>query len=68
MGIKQKRFKMADSKAEQFLLKFHRLVLGIVGLIDAKGIARPFLSCQTASWPNRLSQIHAHENKSQIMC
>ena len=26
------------TKAEQFLPKFHRLVLGIVGLIDAKGI------------------------------
>ena len=43
----QKKFKMADSKklsfstspkAEQFPPKFHRLVLGIVGLIDAKGI------------------------------
>jgi hypothetical protein len=39
--------KMADSKklsfstspkAEQFLPKFHGLVLGLVGLIDAKGI------------------------------
>jgi hypothetical protein len=37
---------MADSnsvfqpppKAEQFLLKFHGLVLGIEGLIDTKGI------------------------------
>jgi hypothetical protein len=43
----KKKFKMADSKklsfstspkAEQFSPKFHRLVLGIVGLIDAKGI------------------------------
>ena len=43
----EKKFKMADSKklsfstspkAEQFPLKFHGLVLGIVGLIDAKGI------------------------------
>ena len=43
----KKKFKMADSKklsfstspkAEQFPPKFHRLVLGIVGLIDAKGI------------------------------
>jgi hypothetical protein len=41
------KFKMADSKklsfstlpkAEQFLLKFHGLVLGLVGLIDVKGI------------------------------
>ena len=41
------KFKMADSKklsfsasskAEQFLPKFHGLVLGIVGLIDEKGI------------------------------
>ena len=43
----KKKLKMADSKklsfstspkAEQFSPKFHRLVLGIVGLIDAKGI------------------------------
>ena len=43
----KKKFKMADSKklsfstsskAEQFLPKFHGLVLGLVGLIDAKGI------------------------------
>ena len=43
----EKKFKMADSKklsfstspkAEQFPPKFHRSVLGIVGLIDAKGI------------------------------
>ena len=43
----EKKFKMADSKklsfstspkAEQFLPKFHRFVLGIVGLIDEKGI------------------------------
>ena len=39
MGVKQKtkQKKMADSKspkAEQFSPKFHRLVLGIVGLID----------------------------------
>ena len=27
-----------SSKAEQFSPKFHRLVLGIVELIDAKGI------------------------------
>ena len=42
-----KKFKMADSKklsfstspkAEQFPPKFHGLVLGLVGLIDAKGI------------------------------
>ena len=33
----KKNFKMADSKAEQFLPKFHRMILGIVGLIDAKG-------------------------------
>ena len=46
-GDEAKKFKMADSKklsfstspkAEQFSPKFHRLVLGIVGLIDAKGI------------------------------
>ena len=43
----EKKFKMADSKklsfstspkAEQFPPKFHGLVLGLVGLIDAKGI------------------------------
>ena len=43
----QKKFKMTNSKkpsfstsqkAEQFLPKFHGLVLGLVGLIDAKGI------------------------------
>ena len=47
MGMKQKKIKMADSKklsfstsskAEQFMPKFHGLVLGLVGLIDAKGI------------------------------
>jgi len=48
------KFKMADSKklsfstspkAEQFPPKFHGLVLGLVGLIDAKGIdfAQPIL-------------------------
>jgi hypothetical protein len=43
----KKKFKMADSKklsfstppkAEQFPPKFHGLVLGLVGLNDAKGI------------------------------
>ena len=43
----KKKIKMADSKktsfstlpkAEQFPPKFHGLVLGLVGLIDAKGI------------------------------
>ena len=43
----EKKFKMADSKklsfstspkAEQFPPKFHGLALGLVGLIDAKGI------------------------------
>jgi hypothetical protein len=53
MGMKQKnkiwkiKFKMADSKKMSFsklpilkilLCKFHGLVLGLVGLIDAKGI------------------------------
>ena len=48
MGMKQKKkFKMADSKklslstspkGEQFPQKFYGLVLGLVGLIDAKGI------------------------------
>ena len=47
MGMKQKKFKIADSKklrfstspkAEQFPLKFHVLVLGLIELIDAKGI------------------------------
>jgi hypothetical protein len=54
MGMKQKKiffvkrgFKMADSKKlsfsespilKKFLRKFHGLVLGLVGLIDAKGI------------------------------
>ena len=45
--FEKKKFKMADSKklsfstspkAEQFPPKFHGLVLGLVGLIDAKGI------------------------------
>jgi hypothetical protein len=30
--------KQLPPKAEQFLPKFHRLVIGLVGLIDAKGI------------------------------
>ena len=43
----KKKFKMDDSKklsfsatpkAEQLSPKFHRLVLGLVGLIDVKGI------------------------------
>ena len=43
----KKNFKMADSKKlkfskspilKNFWRKFHRLVLGLVGLIDAKGI------------------------------
>jgi hypothetical protein len=43
----KKKFKMADSKKlsfskspilKMFLRKFHRLVLGLVRLIDAKGI------------------------------
>ena len=43
----KKKFKMADSKklsfltspkAEQFSPKFHGLVLGLVELVDAKGI------------------------------
>ena len=46
-GNEAKNFKMANSKklsfstlpkAEQFPPKFHGLVLGLVGLIDAKGI------------------------------
>ena len=45
--MKQKKIKKADSKKLRFskspilkknLRKFHRLVLGLVGLIDAKGI------------------------------
>jgi hypothetical protein len=47
MKIKQKKIKMANSKKLRFskrpILKkfsqnFYRLVLGLVGLIDAKGI------------------------------
>ena len=47
MGMKQKKFKMADlkklsfstlPKAEQFPPKFHGLVLGLIGLIDAENI------------------------------
>jgi hypothetical protein len=47
MGMKQKKIqngrlkKMSFStsaKAEQFPQRFHGLVLGLVGLIDAKGI------------------------------
>ena len=46
-SLKKKKIKMADSKilsfstlpkAEQFLPKFHGLVLRLVELIDAKGI------------------------------
>ena len=45
-GDEDKRIKMADSKNEifnspnsqYFFQKFHGLVLGLVGLIDAKGI------------------------------
>jgi len=46
-GDETKKFKMADSKklslstspkAEQFPPKIHGLVLGLVGLIEAKGI------------------------------
>ena len=41
-SLKKKKFKMADfSKSpilEVFLRKFHRLVLGLVGLIDTKDI------------------------------
>ena len=51
----EKKIKMADSKkttfstslkAEQFLPKFNGLVLGLVGLIDGKGIdvAQPIWS------------------------
>ena len=45
--FKKKKFKMADSKKGHFpsppilnifFQKFHGLVLGLVGLIDAKGI------------------------------
>jgi hypothetical protein len=45
--LKQKKIKLVDSKklsfstlpkAEQFPPKFHGLVLGLAGLIDAKGI------------------------------
>ena len=45
--LKKKKIKMADSKKQRFSKspilkifsrKFHRLVLGFVGLIDAKGI------------------------------
>ena len=54
-GCREKKIKMADSKklsfstspkAEQFPPKFHGLVLGLVGLIDAKGIdlAQPIWS------------------------
>ena len=47
MGIKQKKSKIADfqnggfsksSILKKFSWKFHGLVLGLVGLIDAKGI------------------------------
>ena len=48
MGIKKNKFKIQNGrfrksfstlpKAEQFPPKFHGLVLGLVGLIDAKGI------------------------------
>ena len=53
--FRKKKFKMADSKklsfstsakAEQIPPKFHGLVLGLVGLIDVKGIdvAQPIWS------------------------
>ena len=66
MGMKQKKSKMADSKKLSFLIpsilniflwKFLRLVLGLVGLIDAKGIdvAQPIWlwGCPTYAqkWP-----------------
>ena len=37
MGMKQKKI-FTPPKAEQFPPKFHGLVLGLVVLIDAKGI------------------------------
>ena len=38
-GDEAKKLSFSTSpKAEQFLPKFHGLVLGLVGLIDAKGI------------------------------
>ena len=53
MGMKQKKSKMADSKklsftkSPIFLLKFHGLVLGSIGLIDVKGndVAQPIWPC-----------------------
>jgi hypothetical protein len=78
MGMKEKNkqtSKMADSKKlsfselpilKTFLWKFHGLVLGLVGLIDAKGKKTQknafclFLSLNcTVSQPYRLSHINA---------
>ena len=70
MGMKQKKkfekkkFKMADSKklsfstspkAEQFPPKFHGLVLGLVGLIDAKGndVAQPIWPWGCPTWAQK---------------
>ena len=36
--LKENEFFQLPQKAEQLLPKFHRLVLGLLGLIDAKGI------------------------------
>ena len=81
--FEKKKYKMADSKKTYcpappilniFSWKFHGLVLGLVGFIDAKGIDirsktakqcffcvfRPFLSlCPPASRPYGLSKINA---------
>ena len=65
---------MADSKklsfstspkAEQFPPKFHGLVLGLVGLIDVKGID---VAQRISNNSPKFFLLHPHENKSQIMC
>ena len=69
--MKQKKFKIADSKklsfstvlpkAEKLLPKFHRLVLGLAGLIDAKGISVTQLTYVAF----RLSDINS---KKAVIC
>ena len=49
----QKKLSFSTSpKAEQFLPKFHGLVLGLVGLIDAKGI-----DFAQAIWPRGTNYV-----------
>ena len=62
---------MADSKklsfstlpkAEQFPPKFHGLVLGLVGLIDAKGI-----NVTQPIWSVSYTHLRAHETRHDLV-